>query len=152
MPHSISAQLAIAFLLFVAGLAVLKGRLPEKLVGIGAVLNEALYLAFYRPNDLVSPQWEAVIWDLIYLVPLGYAAIWTNRTWAKYAMALELLIIGSHLALAIDLRIATLFAFWATAILTILVLLCILWGTVEVMIEDRRAARAARTAAGSAAL
>lgn len=142
MPHSLAARFAIAFLLFVCGLAMWKGRTPEQAVAIGAVLNEALYLAFYDPTDLVRPQWEAVLWDLIYLVPMGYAAIWANRTWAKYAMALELLIIGAHLALAIDLRIETAFAFWVTAVLTIWVLVALLVGTVQVMLEDRRLARA----------
>ncbi|MDB5453146.1 MAG: hypothetical protein JWO33_1724, partial [Caulobacteraceae bacterium] len=143
MPHSASAQLAIAFLRCVCGLAMWRGRTPERVVAVGAVLNEILYLAFYHPNDRINPQWEAVIWDLIYVTQLGYAAIWGNRTWAKWAMAFELLIIGTHLALAGDLRIETYFAFWATAFWTIAVLLALIFGTLKIIWEERRAKRAA---------
>ena len=83
MPHSLSARLAIAFLLFVCGLAMWRGRTPERVVAAGAVLNEVLYLAFYHPNDYVNPQWEAIIWDFIYLTLLGYAGFVAKRTWPK---------------------------------------------------------------------
>ena len=142
MPHSLSARFAIAFLLFVCGLAMWRGRTPERVVAIGAVVNEALYLAFYHPNDYVNPQWEAIIWDVIYLTQLGYAAVWGNRTWAKWATAFELLIIGTHLAVAADLRIQTAFAFWATAFWTMAVLYALLFGTIQVMIQDWRAKKA----------
>jgi hypothetical protein len=146
MPQSLTARFAIAFLLFVCGLAVWKGKTPERAVAIGAVVNEALYLIFYHPFDNTYAQWEAIIWDVIYLVPLGYAAIWANRTWAKWATAFELLIIGAHIAVVVDLRIATYFEQWGTAILTLAVLWALLIGTLQVMWQDRRARRAAVTA------
>jgi hypothetical protein len=138
--------LALAFLAFVCGLAMLFGRMPEKIVGAGAVINEALYLLLYRPGDNVRAQWEAMWLDLAFALVIAFAAIRYNRTWAKYAAALELLIVGTHLAIGLDLRIATYFGYWSAALLTLAVLWALLIGTVQVMVQDARARKAARQA------
>jgi hypothetical protein len=142
MGLTLSAQLAIAFLLFVAGLAVLKGRLPEKIGGIAVAVNEALYLLVYRPDDNIHAQWEAMVIDTALVAVLAFIAIRWDRTWAKYAAAFELLIVGTHLATAADLRIATYFAYWSAAFWTIATLWALLFGTIQVILQDRRAARA----------
>ena len=113
MGLTLQAQLAIAFLLFVCGFAVWFGRLPEKLGSIAAALNEGVYLLVYHPGDNVRAQWEAMVIDAIYVVVLAFIAFRWDRGWAKWAAALELLIVGTHLAVAADLRIATYFEYWA---------------------------------------
>jgi hypothetical protein len=81
--------------------------------------------------------------DLAFVLVIAYAAIRYDRTWAKWAAAFELLIVGTHLAVGADLRIATYFEYWGAALLTLAVLWALLIGTIQVMINDYRAKRAA---------
>lgn len=141
-----SAQFAIAFLMFVSGLAMWKGRAPEKIVGAGSFINEVAYLLVYTPGENARAQWEAMWIDLIFALVIAYAAIRYNRTWAKWAAAFELLIVGTHLAVGADLRIATYFEYWGAAYLTLAVLWALLFGTVQVMVQDHKAKRALRAA------
>ena len=140
-----SAQFAIAFLLFVSGLAMWKGRAAEKIVGAGSFINEAAYLLVYTPGENSRAQWEAMWVDLIFVVVIAYAAIRYDRTWAKWAAAFELLIVGTHLAVGADLRIATYFEYWGAALLTMAVLWSLLFGTIQVMVWDYKAKRAPKT-------
>lgn len=136
-----SALLAIAYLLFVSGLAMWRGRAPEKIVGLGAALNEGLYLIFYHPNENVNAQWEAMIIDALFAAVIGYVAIKWDRAWAKWACAFELLIVGTHIATALDLRIATFWEYWSAAFWTTAMLLALLIGTIQVIRDEWRLKR-----------
>ena len=142
MPHSLAARFAIAFLLFVAGLAMWRGRTPERLVGIAAVLEEMFYLLLYHPHDAVRAQWESMWIDLVYAIALSAVAIRFNRTWTKWAAAFALLLVGTHLAVGLDLRIATYFGYWAATVWTTAVWWALLVGTIQVIVQERRERRA----------
>jgi hypothetical protein len=147
MPQSLAARFAIAFLLFVCGLAMWRGRTPERLIGIAAVLEEAFYLAFYHPNDNVHAQWESMWIDLVYAIAISAVAIRFNRAWTKWAAAFALLLVGTHLAVGLDLRIATYFGYWSATVWTTAIWWALLAGTIQVILEDWRARKAAGAAA-----
>jgi hypothetical protein len=143
MPQSLAARFAIAFLLFVCALALWRGRTPERLVGISALLEEVFYLAFYHPHDNVRAQWESMWIDLVYSIFIAAVAIGFNRAWAKWAAAFALLLVGTHLAVGLDLRIATYFGYWSATIWTTAIWWALLVGTIQVMVQDARLKRAA---------
>ncbi|HET9161784.1 MAG TPA: hypothetical protein VFN88_14330 [Caulobacteraceae bacterium] len=147
LPHSLLARLALGFLFFVCGLAMLKGGKTERVVAGAAIVNELIYLMVYHPFDDVRAQWEAMWIDLAYALVIAAAAIKWNRTWAKYAAAFELLIVGTHIGAGLDLRIATFFEYWSAAIWTSAVNWSILIGTVQVIWQDRKARRRAAATA-----
>jgi hypothetical protein len=141
MPQSLAARFAIAFLLFVCALALGRGRKPERLGGIAALLEEVFYLAFYHPHDAVRAQWESMWIDLVYAIALAAVAIRFNRAWAKWAAAFALLLVGTHLAVGLDLRIATYFGYWSATVWTMATWWALLVGTVQVMIQETRLSR-----------
>jgi hypothetical protein len=145
MPFAPEVVLALAFWAFVCGMAMLFGRTPEKIIGAATVVNEILYLIVYHPNDNVRAQWEAMVIDLVFAIVIAVVAIKYNRTWAKWAAAFELLIVGTHLAVGLDLRIATYFGYWSAALWTQAMLWALLIGTIQVILERRRAKKAALT-------
>ncbi|CAN5226894.1 hypothetical protein BH11PSE2_BH11PSE2_21860 [soil metagenome] len=138
MPHSLVARLALAFMLFVCGMALWRGRWPERTVALTYLAQEALYLALYDPTDRINPQWEEFFMDVIVLGIVAYVAVKSNRNWVKYITALQMLAVANHLALAIDLRIDTYVSFMMGAIGSIADLLLLLFGTVQVMLWDQR--------------
>lgn len=142
MPQSLAARFAIAFLLFVCGLAIWRGRTPERLGGLAALLEEGAYLAFYHPHDAVRAQWESMWIDLVYAIALAAVAIRFNRAWAKWAAAFALLLVGTHLAIGFDLRIATYFGYWSATVWTTATWWALLVGTIQIIIQDARLRRA----------
>jgi hypothetical protein len=101
----------------------------------------------YHPFDDVRAQWEAMWIDLIYTLVIAYVAIRWNRTWAKWAAAFEMLIVGTHIGSGLDLRIATFFEYWSAAIWTSAVNWSILIGTLQVVWQDRKARHLPRATA-----
>lgn len=143
VPDSLSARLAIGFLLFVAALAVWKGRWPERTIGIALVVHEVAYLSLYRPSDSTFTQWPVFALDIALFAVLAFVAIRSDRTWAKYAAAITLLGVATHLAFTIDLRIEAVFAFWMGAFCALALHWLLLAGTLQVIWQARRARAAA---------
>lgn len=142
MPQSLSARLAIAAMLFVCALALWRGRKPERLGAAAMLLNQFLYLLVYDPTDLVHPQWRAMAVDVLYFAQMAFISVRYQRPWARYAAAFVLLMIATHVALALDLRIHTSMEFAAQALWTACAMLALLFGAVEVIVEERRLRRA----------
>jgi hypothetical protein len=145
MPHSLDAQIAIAVLLFIAALALWRGKAPERWMGVILVANEVGYLATYTTTTPTAEPIGVLIVDaLTAFAVIVVASRWRNRQWLKYAAALQLLEVGTHIAVAMDLRLMVHYAQVAGALWTIAFMISVLIGTLQVIWSDRRARRAAK--------
>jgi len=142
MPHSLDAQIAIAVMLFIAALALWRGRAPERWMGAILVANEVGYLATYTTATPTSEPIGVLIVDIVTAIAvLIVAARWRDRQWLKYAAALQLLEVGTHIGVMMDLRLMIHYAQVAGALWTIAFMISVLVGTLQVIWSERPKAR-----------
>lgn len=118
--------------------AVWLGRVPERVVGV-AVFVAWIATGLVHSLDWTKPQYGIAAVDVGLMALLAFLAIRTSRRWLIFAAAFQLLSIGAHVGMAIDVSIRsyayqTAMAIWGYAVLLALVL-----GTLfEAMPERRR--------------
>lgn len=117
-----------------------KGDKPERTISM-AMLAAWLASGFFTERQqLVGPSWGVLVVDIALLIAITAVSLATRRLWTAAAAGFQLINVLLHFALLIDLRISVYSYRLGLAIWSILAVLALLTGTVQVMRYDRQRA------------
>jgi hypothetical protein len=128
MDEWIHAEVRTFFLILLGSCAyaLWRGRLPERVTSI-ALMLAWIATQMVNSKDARSPEYGMLGVDALLLVVLVGLALLTSRRWLMAAAACQLLTIGDHLAMMLDMRILsyayrTVMVIWGYAVILAMVL------------------------------
>jgi hypothetical protein len=113
----------------VCGYALWRGGRPERLTALASLGAWLLSRLVFNYRDWVDPQWAVLAVDVAFLIALTTLAVTTDRTWALFAAAFQLLGVIIHLAITLDHGIRALAYVRGLVIWSYLVLIALGVGT-----------------------
>jgi hypothetical protein len=143
MPAIISALIA----LLVCTFAFWKGERPERLTA-AAVLLGWFSTPLVQDAQVMDPEWGMFWIDVALLIFLCVMVALYRRLWLACAIACELLLVASHLAMLIDRRINMNSYLAGMAVWSFALLLALLLGTLRANARRGSARREAGTPPG----
>ncbi len=102
--HQPGATLTLVAFLLAGSYAVWRGGNPERFIALAMSIGGAA-ARMVQSYDFSRPQYGMFAVDLVFLAVLLPLAMFSNRKWLLPCAALQLLIIGAHVAMILDPRI-----------------------------------------------
>jgi hypothetical protein len=137
MFETLQSQITALLALGVCGLAVWKGDRPERLGGLAAAITWVASAAAQDWPRADGPEYGIMAVDLAYLVFSLWLGLSSGRLWALCVAAFQLLIVLTHVATIIDLRIGQFGFFSAYFIWSYLIIVALGVGTLQAMRRRR---------------
>ena len=131
------SQITAAVALGVCAFAVWKGNRPEKLGGWGAAVTWIASAAAQDWPRADGPEYGILAVDVAYLAFSLWLGLSSGRVWAICVAAFQLLIVLTHVATIIDLRIGQFGFFSAYFIWSYLIIVALAVGTVQALRRRR---------------
>lgn len=141
-------QISSLIVVLACGFGLWLGGRPER-IGAGAMLAAwAASVLVQNRTDWTAPQYGFLTVDAILLGVLAVLALRTRRRWPTFAAAFQLLMVGAHVAMILDLSIRSVALITTVAIWSLAVLIALVAGVVFEALPERRAGARARGATG----
>ncbi|WP_309643950.1 hypothetical protein [Phenylobacterium sp.] len=100
--HTAPQQVWLVVMTLTCGYALWRGQRPERVAGGACIAAWVLSTFAYNYRDWLDPQWFVLLVDLGLLAVLLALAMRSDRTWALFAAAFQLLAVVIHIAIMID--------------------------------------------------
>jgi hypothetical protein len=121
--------------------AIWRGGRPERVAACAMILAWAGTVLLEDRTDWISPQYAMMCVDGALLVALGTMAVTWSRRWLVFAAAAQFLLVASHLAMILDLRLLSVAYLTSIAIWSLAVLIAMIVGTLTEAAAERRRLR-----------